>query len=639
MSARHFTVVRLILLALYMAMLLHSHAFSLPYIDHPDEPSLYLAGQVWIGAFEMGSHMRGYPPAYLALELGIAQLLRALGFSEMSQTINVMRWIAMLVSGGTLWLIFSAAREAAGDWASLLAGITWLTAPIVVSHSVYATTDPVVCFAMAWSLWLSIVALRRERPHWALIGMGVGAMAVLVKFMVVPSLLAGVTALLFWLRDRKLGMRLLAGQLAIVSITAFLLFGVLRTEGQFPYEDPNPDAEVNLIQREGVQSMLYNLANARRVLNNIGYVFVPVRDIYGIAVPLWLLSGAIAWLMARSARIDWRVILLCLIGILAVPWIMASFTEIGLQRIRDVLPAVTALCVLLGIAAAQVWRALPRKRLFYWLYGGAVALWIGLAILPNLMATLALVSERAFPDRRVELRQWADASLEAGWVAVPHSYEKVFNPFWSGLKGAQWFDWLNYGHTFGKEPLSYWRDQRGVLYIILPADQVLRDSRMNEYLAQMLPLKAFLNPPYRRGEEVFVYRTVPIQTPLEANFGDQIALLGMDLRLEAESLRVRLYWRAQQPPQRDYSLYLHLTPLASRQILAQQDGPPKARRPTSSWQDTDERLIGDWFTLNLSEACDVRLIAGLYDSATGERLRLPDGADYVELWRKPCANF
>ncbi len=75
MTARHFTLLRLLLLTLYVAMLLHSHAFSLPYVDHPDEPAFYLAGQVWLGKFEMGSYMRGYPPGYIALELLVSQLL------------------------------------------------------------------------------------------------------------------------------------------------------------------------------------------------------------------------------------------------------------------------------------------------------------------------------------------------------------------------------------------------------------------------------------------------------------------------------------------------------------------------------------------------------------------------------------
>jgi len=635
MTAKRFTLLRAVLLTLHVAMLLHSHAFSLPYVDHPDEPAFYLAGQVWLGKFEMGSYMRGYPPAYIALELIVAQLLGWLGLPEMSQTVNVMRWIAVAVSAGTLWLIFSAAREAAGDWASLVAGAAWISSPFVVSHGVYATPDPFVYFTVAWSLWLSITALRRERPHFALLAMLVGALAVLIKLMVVPALLAGVTALLFGLRDRWLSARLLAGQLGIVAITAFLVLGVFRSDSLLtPYEDSLPESEIGIIRREGAQSMLYNLTDVQRVLNNIRYVFVPVQELATLA---WLIGGAVAWLAARSARLDWRAILLCLIAVLATPWIMASFTEIALHRIRDTLPATTALCVLIGMAAAQIWRVLPSGRAPRSLYSAAIVAWIAFALLPSARDTLALVEERGYPDWRAELRQWTDVNLEAGWIAVPAEHEKTFNPFWSGLQGAQWFDWLVYQGDFTEQPLTYWRAERGIAYALLSADFVRRaDAAQRAYLDQMLRLKTFAAPPRRRGPETVVFSTAPIQTPLEANFGDQINLLGIDLVRGGQTVRVRAYWQAKAQPQRDYSLYLHLTPLDSRQVLAQQDGAPKAKRPTTSWQDADERIIGDWFAVQLPEQCDVRLLAGLYDSASGQRLLLPDGADYVELWRLPC---
>jgi 4-amino-4-deoxy-L-arabinose transferase-like glycosyltransferase len=616
-----------------VALLLHSHAFSLPYIDHPDEPAFYLAGQVWIGAFDMGSYMRGYPPAYIALELLVSQLLRLFGFPEISQTINVMRWIAIAISAGTLWLIFSAAREAAGDWASLVAGVAWITSPFVVSNGVYAAPDPFVYFTVVCALWLSILAIRREQSRYAIAAMVVGAAAVLIKLMVVPALIAGVTALFFWLRDKQVGSQTLVRQIDIVAVTAFLVLGVFRTDSLLtPYSDSLPESEIGIIRSEGAQSMLFNLVNAERISNNISYVFVPVSV---HAALLWLFSGAVAWLLARSARIDWRLIVLCLIAVLAVPWIMASFTEIALHRVRDVLPATTALCVLIGIAAAQIWRALPNKRVLGWLYGAAVAAWLVFAILPNLNAALAIVHERGFPDRRVEVRRWADATLEDGWIAVPYDYEKVFNSLWGGIPSGRWFDYLVYEGEFTDKPLSYWRDERGMLHAVVSLETAQRPENQ-AYFAQLLPLKTFANPPYQHGTEVIVYRTIPIQTPLEATFGDQIKLIGMDFELSAESARLRLYWQPLRPLQSNYSLYLHLTPLDSRQILAQQDGAPKAKRPTAAWQDANEILVGDWFTVSLPEACDVRLTAGLYDPITGVRLLLPDGSDFIELWRKPC---
>lgn len=165
-----------LLLAVHAVLLLHSHAFSLPYIDHPDEPAFYWAGQVWRGDFEMGSYMRGYPPAYIALELGVAQLAAALGFPQMAHTIQIMRLIAVIVSCATLWLILSAARQAANQWAALVAGSAWVASPYVLAHGVYATPDPFVYLTVAWALWLSIRAVKEGKASLAISAMGVGAL-------------------------------------------------------------------------------------------------------------------------------------------------------------------------------------------------------------------------------------------------------------------------------------------------------------------------------------------------------------------------------------------------------------------------------------------------------------------------------
>jgi hypothetical protein len=238
-----------------------------------------------------------------------------------------------------------------------------------------------------------------------------------------------------------------------VAITAFLVLGVFRSDSLLtPYEDSLPESEIGIIRREGAQSMLYNLTDVQRVLNNIRYVFVPVQELAALA---WLIGGAVAWLAARSARLDWRAILLCLIAVLATPWIMASFTAIALHRIRDTLPATTALCVLIGMSAAQIWRVLPSGKAPRLLYSAAIVAYGSRSRLCQVARdTLTIVEERGYPDWRAELRQWADVNLEAGWIAVPAEHEKTFNPFWSGLQGAQWFDWLVYQGDFTEQPLD-----------------------------------------------------------------------------------------------------------------------------------------------------------------------------------------
>ena len=59
-----------------------------------------------------------------------------------------------------------------------------------------------------------------------------------------------------------------------------------------------------------------------------------------------------------------------------------------------------------------------------------------------------------------------------------------------------------------------------------------------------------------------------------------------------------------------------------------------ARRPTTTWDDPDEIMLGREFTLGLPAdlpAGEYQLVSGLYDPLSWQRLLAPDGADYLVL--------
>jgi len=126
---------------------------------------------------------------------------------------------------------------------------------------------------------------------------------------------------------------------------------------------------------------------------------------------------------------------------------------------------------------------------------------------------------------------------------------------------------------------------------------------------------------------------------VDATFGEpgSIALRGYDLTLRddggsaAEQLDVRLHWQALAPPQRDWTVFVHLVDAAG-DLVAQHDGPPEGGlNPSSTW------VAGEWVldehTLALPRdlpAGGYTLWAGLYDAASGQRLTVV-GGDAVEL--------
>ena len=125
-------------------------------------------------------------------------------------------------------------------------------------------------------------------------------------------------------------------------------------------------------------------------------------------------------------------------------------------------------------------------------------------------------------------------------------------------------------------------------------------------------------------------------------FGEAITLEGYASMTDAEVLGVlnspkvlwvSLRWSADDWLDVDYTVFVHLIAAASGTALGQGDSPPlNGRWPTSLW--IPGVTLDDVHTVPLSDGLapgKYDLLVGLYDPATGARLRLPDGRDAVRL--------
>lgn len=116
----------------------------------------------------------------------------------------------------------------------------------------------------------------------------------------------------------------------------------------------------------------------------------------------------------------------------------------------------------------------------------------------------------------------------------------------------------------------------------------------------------------------------PDATPLTARFADGITLAGWSATRSAGDLGITLYWRADRPPTRDYTVFLHV--LEGDRIVAQADDQPNGgHRPTSAWQPGD--VVRDHYRLQTPAGAGAAVKVGLYRPAENARLPLDPPAE------------
>ncbi len=114
---------------------------------------------------------------------------------------------------------------------------------------------------------------------------------------------------------------------------------------------------------------------------------------------------------------------------------------------------------------------------------------------------------------------------------------------------------------------------------------------------------------------------------VHAQLGQDIELSGYDIDPQRPTLQapifLTLYWQSKAQIPHSYTVFTQLLG-PDGQVAAQWDNPPQGGRyPTTEWTKND--TIVDRYTLTLQEGAipgDYRLLVGMYDPVTGERLPL-----------------
>lgn len=632
-------------MALLLILLLASglryvgYNFSLPYIDHPDEPNHNLAAQMiidWGTAKPLNYH--GYPPGIITLNYLFLRFFHDQTLPS-STVIPWVRLTAITVSIGTIIIIGLLAYQLSFPIAGLLAAWLWAICPTIVEHSRYAVADPFVTFFAVLAIWLIISGTVYDRDRWTTAGTVALIFAILFKYQAIFLLPLVIGIPLWRLLGKGIDKRRIIGNVMrnVAYIAVFLfwlvaLYPSLEADAA-PYWVASPE-------QAGIPTRQVLQGNLRIVVNSIQSTHELTIGFLGLT------------LLARlHFRRHVNLLGLSTVFASAVVWLL-GVSVFGRQGIRQFL-GLGAFMITLTAVGLSLWikafcerlerlsRSGPlahRTQLFVVVLLGA----IGVMTFPHLQHAIKNTYEHTLHDRRNDLARYMDTSLTPGAYISDIDNHKTFNREWGGYPGQHEFPYVGQA-VVTQDSIENWR-ARGVLYAIVPFGEhklIQESPKWKSYLDEMLLLKTYPPSDHYRGPAMAVYRLYPIQHKASGCLGP-ICLIGYDIDrteiLPGQTITFTLYWKAVETPDRDYTVYNHLTPLNSRDIVAQIDGPPlpDERRPTYTWDDPYETLVSRSFVLTIPS--DVApgqydLITGFYQRDFGDRLLSANGNDFLRVSR------
>ncbi len=636
----------------------------LPYIDYSDEV-VYVA---------MADHVRGLSdqtglielygtlaPLYITFVQGALTIYDALKPHDWhlpAEYFSVLRLINATLSVVTVLLLVDTGRQLAGWLAGALAGFVWAVSPHLTEHDILALPDAPLFFLGALMLWATLRAWQARSYGWLFVSLLAGIAMIYVKIWIVTAVLPFllVAAVFFW-RDRWQARRWWAVYALVAGAGAL---GMLL---QFD----------NLAISRASRSEIENLWDMGRIANNALHLFIPLLTNRASSWQLGvagLVVGALAWGVARWLGLP-RVPL-AVLGVFAAYVLVSlplssfvSYVNIGsLWKIRHILPFSLAALLLWAAAWQQVaWTAQGLLRGRVRLVLPPLAFVLAIAPAAGWYAEQNALFVRKFAQPHVinRVTEWADVNLPIEGDSLvmmpsPGLTDSLWNRYWGAYDGSRPREWWNerIEMIYASSPQEY--VARNIRYLILSSETIAygesqASTTHDEFLArgdwQLVKTFAPVEGVYHggnfmyntEGTTVYVYRFGAFDLPLDALWGEQLRLVGIDwngaTHAAGDTLTLRFFWRRENAPSANYSVFVHLYPADRDDVLAQADGAPsQPQRPTLTWDDPDELYISEPFVLTLPSdlpSGDYRLAVGVYDYTTFARLTLPDGADYLSL--------
>lgn len=616
--------------------------YSLPYVDHPDEPNLVNYAIAALRTGDMNPHFFQKPSLYMYLLLplfwlhyrwGLASGLYA-QLDQMNITTHLYttipgffiwgRMLTVIIGALTVIAVYVLAARVSSRGAGLLAALFVATLPFHMDHSQFVTTDVpsalwvLLSFMAAWT----VVEHARWRAY-LLAGLCAG-LAASTKYNAGAIALAIIAAhALHWGRDllRRLPRLLAAGGAALFGFVLGTPYALLAW--------PEFWRGVTGQLRDYSEGLHGDALGAWNIGAYAEFFWTTgLRPLAGIAALLGLL---LLLRRRRAAGLLWLSF--------GLPYLLLLMSQQS-HFWRNLMPLIVLCSLPVGVGAAALWQAC-RRRLPRRLVAPAAALLaiilLGLALAP----AVGRAAELARPDSRVT----AQMMIRARYPGVRAASEIQRSMHWNGLSQSTRF------RTLAAHPPEWYREQG--FGLLITSSDVRRSYAWTDPYKPLVDggrLVATYGRPgdSYRGPQIDVFETAltPDAIPSEgvARFGP-LDLLGTTIgRLREEDtgpevdqgvrfrpgdvIAATSFWRPAVPvPAANYTIFLHLRDQQG-QNLTQRDAPPALGLfPPQTWQ--PEIMVVDRLDLPLPPTLPpgaYRLVLGLYDSATQKRFPVSAGS-------------
>ncbi len=622
-----------LLLLLASWLYLRGYNVSLPYIDHNDEPQHLIAAQHIVDfGHENGVHDQ-YPPGTKMLTYVLLKHVKPIEAHHVTmlpalRLITITAWMLVIV------LVALLGAMVAHPLTGLMAAAIWIVNPWVVERAHWLLPDGYLTLFTLLAVWLALVSYFHGRRSFSTAAVYSIMLAIVFKtqaIFVAPIVI--LMPLLNWWRMpacRKEAWRQTLWnciRFAVFLFWLLLIYPTLEAD------------QIVYVSKSYSDISLPSLESAWASLNNWLRTFQSRESWLAIAI-----AGCLLWRYRQRVN----AVALFAVVMAGLAWLL-GMSMIGYQHYRHyfAVGAIVALlyaCSLTALLYAGQ-EALSRlkmpslsQRLRRLVVPCALLVFLVTRLLPSYHRSDALAHNFTLHDRRNDLMSYMDASLPPGKYITDRDgpNHKVFNRSWGGYTGLHDYPLARTLRDLPEESLESWR-QNDAVYAIMPYPKNAEDPHIY-FPDETVLLKSYPPDPSFRGPSMVVLRLYPMQNKSDGQLGP-IRLVGYDINrtqfAAGEDIVLRHYWAAENPTASIHHVYNHLINEVG-ETVAQVDYVPlwDDRRPTTTWDDPAEILLGREFTLSLPPDLPpgrYQLISGLYDPVTWQRLMSPDGVDHIDI--------